>query len=146
MTDPNDLIVAELDSNILSLAVKNSNRSTIKSFKTGAVIFDKHLNVQSVGTSHFPYGFTVGEKRSVHAEDDALDKISWIKDKTDLSILIYTLNWSGTNHATSSRPCVGCAERLLRADLRHVFYLERDNAGSWLLNREKPARIVKRSR
>ena len=144
--EPDDLIANELGYDILGRVRSQALRSTIQSYKTGAVIFDKKGNVVSSGTSHLPYKFSIGEKRSVHAEDHALDKISHISDKSNLSIVIYTLNWSGINHTTSSRPCPPCAQRLLRAGLRHVYYAERDNAGGWCMNREKPARLVKRSR
>ncbi len=145
MMNENDLIKTALSEDILEAVVKSANRSTIRSFRTGAVIFDKNMNIVSKGCSHTPFGRAANNKRSNHAEDHALDSISHIKDKSDLSIVIYTLNRKGENPATSSRPCRDCAERLASADLAEVFYLERDNAGNWLLNQEKPVSIVART-
>lgn len=141
--DPDKLIENELGYDILGRVRSQAFRSTIQSYKTGAVVFnDRNLNVISSGTSHIPYEFTVGEKRSVHAEDHALNKISYIKDKSNLSIVIYTLNWSGANHTTSSRPCPPCAQRLMRAGLRHIYYCERDNVGGWHLNCLSPECLI----
>lgn len=141
----NNLIKTALNEKIFEAVVKTANRSTIKSFRTGAVIFDKDMNIVSKGCSHTPFGKAANNKRSNHAEDHALDLISHVKDKSDLSIVIYTLNRKGRNPATSSRPCADCAERLMAANLSEVYYLERDNSGNWLLNREKPDNIVART-
>lgn len=141
----NNLIKTALNDEIFEAVVKSANRSTIKSFRTGAVIFDKDMNIISKGCSHTPFGKAANNKRSNHAEDHALDLISHIKDKSNLSIVIYTLNRKGQNPATSSRPCRDCAERLASANLMEVFYLERDNSGNWLLNQEKPDNIVART-
>lgn len=149
--NPEKLIRDCLGYSIFKYADSNARRSTIKSYKTGAVIFnEKTHGVEAVGTSHLPLNFRYDDsenaKRSIHAEDDVLDNIRYFEDKSIFSIFIYTLNWSGTNHATSSRPCPPCAERLLRAGLSHIYYVERDNCGNWNMNREEPARLVERTR
>lgn len=144
-TGENNLIKTALSDEILEAVVKTATRSTIKNFKTGAVVFDKELKIVSKGCSHTPIGKAANNKRSNHAEDHALDSISHIKDKSGLSMVIYTLNRKGQRSATSSRPCADCAERLASANLDEVFYLERTNSGDWLLNREKPDSIVART-
>lgn len=141
----NDLIKTALSNDLLEAVVKTAKRSTIRTFRTGAIVFDKNMNIVSKGCSHIPDGKAANNKRSNHAEDHALDLISHIKDKSDLSILIYTLNRKGQKPATSSRPCADCAERLANAGLNEVYYLERDNSGEWLLNREKPDMIKART-
>lgn len=149
--NPEELIRDCLSYSIFKHADSNARRSTIKSYKTGAVIFkEKNRGIEATGTSHLPLNFRYDDsenaKRSIHAEDDALDKIRYAEDKSIFSILIYTLNWNGTNHATSSRPCPPCAERLVRAGLSHIYYAERANDGVWYMNREEPARLVERTR
>jgi deoxycytidylate deaminase len=141
---PVDLIRAVLSESIARAAVKAAKRSTINSYKTGAVIFDKHHNIKSIGVSHIPLGDPPNGKRSVHAEDDALSKIKHIKDRKELNILVFTLNHNCSNVVGSSRPCLGCARRLTRANLKRVYYLERDNSGSWHMNRPKPATLLER--
>ena len=145
--NPEKLIRDCLGYSIFKHADSNARRSTMKSFKTGAVIFnEKTHGVEAVGTSHVPLNFRYDDsenaKRSIHAEDDVLDNIRYFEDKSIFSIFIYTLNWSGTNHATSSRPCPPCAERLLRAGLSHIYYVERDNVGGWQLIRQTPRNLI----
>jgi len=148
--NPEELITKYLDHYVWRYADTNAKRSTILTFKTGAVIFnEKTKSVESTGTSHIPLNFRYDDsdhaKRSIHAEDDALDKIRHFNDKSNLSILVYTLNANMTGHVGSSRPCQGCAERLVRANLSRVYYIERDNSGVWCLNRTTPAILIGRS-
>jgi deoxycytidylate deaminase len=144
MSDPNGLITATLSKKILDVAVKQANRSTIETFKTGAVLFDKNGNVVESGCSHVPMYTWLKDKRSVHAEDDVLNKIVHVSDRTNLSMLVYTLGKSG-NPTYSSKPCNICAERLRDSEINNLYYLERCNNGSWTLNEENPHQLIERS-
>lgn len=143
--DPNSLIEAALGKEILEAVVKQANRSTIESFKTGSVLFDwKEKKVIEGGCSHTPLYTWLKDKRSVHAEDDVLNKTNHLKEESRLSILIYTIGRGG-NPAISSKPCEICAERLFGSAIDRVFYLERCNDGSWTLNDETPENLIIRS-
>ena len=144
MSDGDNLIKATLSKGILDVAVKQANRSTIESFKTGAVLFDKNKNIVEAGCSHVPLYTWLKDKRSVHAEDDVLDKIVHIGDRSSLSMLVYTIGRSG-NHTYSSKPCKICAERLRNSDISNLYYLEKCNDGSWTLNEESPHQLIERS-
>lgn len=140
------LIKSALNERILERSVKAANCSTINTFKTGAIIFDRNFEVISWGCSHIPDGKPPTGKRSVHAEDHALDKIRHLEnDFPNYSILVYTLSGKSGNVATSSRPCVGCSMRIADANLKHVYYLEQANDETWTLNRETPVNLVQRT-
>ena len=120
-------------SEIWSAAVKQANRSTFIKFKTGAVIFDnKTGEIVSSGCSHDRIDSLVSTN-SVHAEIDATKKV--YGNLTGKSILILTLNQSG-RIARSSRPCYSCASLMARREIDFVYYPERLNDGSWILNKE----------
>lgn len=146
MDESNGLIKAVLGKNILETAVKQANRSTIETFKTGAVLFDtKSKEIVESGCSHAPLYTWLKDKRSVHAEDDILNKTVHIKEKSGLSVLVYTLGKAG-NPTISSKPCKGCAERLYSSSIDEIHYLERCNDESWTLNSESPFSLIKRSK
>jgi deoxycytidylate deaminase len=146
MTEESGLIKATLGRSILEVVVKQANRSTIETFKTGAVLFDsKSKEIIESGCSHAPLYTWLKDKRSVHAEDDILNKTVHLKEKSGLSVLVYTLGKAG-NPTISSKPCSGCAERLYGANIDNVYYLERCNDESWTLNEESPANLIARSK
>lgn len=120
-------------SEIWKTAVKQSGRSTFTRFKTGAVIFEsKTGEISSAGCSHDSIDSLVSTN-SVHAEADAIHKL--YGSLSGKSILILTLNQSG-RVATSSRPCYSCAASLARREIDFVYYPEKLNDGSWVLNKE----------
>jgi deoxycytidylate deaminase len=144
--DGDNLIRAALGNNILSAAVKQSLRSTIETFKTGAVLFDKDGKIVETGCSHVPLYTWLKDKRSVHAEDHVLNKIIHIEKEElrHMSMLIYTLGKSG-NPATCSKPCSKCAERLVSSGIKNICYLEKSNDNEWNFNIEAPISITERT-
>jgi len=118
---------------IWKAAAKQSSRSTFARFKTGAVIFDnKTAEIIAAGCSNDRIDSLVSTN-SVHAEADALQKI--YGNLSGYSILVLTLNQSG-RVATSSRPCYSCAASLARREIDYIYYPEKLNDGSWVLNKE----------
>lgn len=114
-------------------ATKQAFRSDHKRHRTGCVIYD--LNDTSLtlteGCAHTHDGSR--RARSVHAEVDALDR--WLyfdnmEGRIKPSAVVVTLTKTG-NFASSSKPCVECARRLLRSDVHYVTFAERANDGSW---------------
>ena len=145
MSEGGNLIRAILSKSILEVAEKQANRSTIETFKTGAVVFDKNMNIVEAGCSHVPMYTWLRNKRSVHAEDDVLSKIVHVENRSDLNMLVYTLGKSG-NPTYSSKPCKICAERIIGSNINKVYYLERCNDDTWTLNEESPTNLIKRSK
>jgi len=135
-----------LNEEVVCAACKAAKRSPLKLFQTGAVIYNKeNFEIVCYGTSHNPIESRGDGKRSVHAEDDALNKIRHIEDKSGLGIFIYTISRKSGNMAGSSRPCNGCATRLQKEKIHEVTYLERCNDNSWALNREQPKNLIVQS-
>jgi deoxycytidylate deaminase len=134
---PKDFYIGKISerqfSEIWSAAIKQAKRSTFTRFKTGAVIFDnKSGEICSSGCSHDRIDSLVSTN-SVHAEIDASKKV--YGPLCGKSILILTLNQSG-RIARSSRPCYSCASLMARRELDYIYYPERLNDGSWILNKE----------
>jgi deoxycytidylate deaminase len=121
--------------NIWECGVKQAKRSSFMKFKTGAVIFDsKTGDIFSSGCSHDRINSLVSTN-SVHAENDALQKV--YGPLNGKSILILTLNQSG-RIARSSRPCYSCSAFIVRREIDFIYYPERLNDGTWILNKEEP--------
>lgn len=128
-------------------AEKQAMRSTLKTFKTGAIIFSyKTGAIIGRGCSHHKLG---SPRNTIHAEEHALRISYGMRNfgedrfkKSDLGIVIVTLGRS-LNYACSSRPCIGCVKQLYYA-VDYVHYAERMNDGSWVINSEEPRYLMKR--
>jgi deoxycytidylate deaminase len=114
-------------------AYKQAKRSTLGSFKTGAVIFNRDFNIVSKGCSHHR---AWSPKPTVHAEEHALKELSGFTGKPN--ILIVTIGRSG-NPAWSSKPCVSCATMLCNHYFDDIIWPERNNMGEWTINIESSA-------
>lgn len=102
-------------------------RSTLKVFKTGAVIFDNKYKIVSKGCSHH----RIDAFPSVHAEQHAIEGVqgdAYYKD-----ILIVSVG-RANNLAFNSAPCVSCVSRMSAARIRNVFWAERLNDGTLTVN------------
>jgi deoxycytidylate deaminase len=124
---------------------KQAERSTLDSFRTGAIIFDtKTMEVIGRGCSHHSE-WTTTVLFSTHAEDHALkeSKHKRLHNKS-YSVLVLTIGRAG-NPTYSSRPCISCASRLEEEDIDLVYYPERLTDGNWTINCEKSIDLVDRA-
>lgn len=120
------------------LAEKQAMRSTLKTFKTGAIITDGH-SVISKGCSHqrdkpLP-------RLHCHAEEHCLSRVGRV---SGLTCLVVTINKSG-NYAWSSKPCQFCTNLMFNAGIERVIYAERDNSGDWSVIVEYIDDLIKRT-
>jgi pyrimidine deaminase RibD-like protein len=118
-------------------AFSQSQRSTLFTFKTGAIIFDKDNKILSKGCSH--HGIREG---TIHAEEHCL-KFVGKEIAAKNSILVVTVGKSG-NFAYSSRPCFSCVRLMKKYNLSNVYYAERLNHGQWIVNSESPIELWER--
>ena len=124
---PNDELLhtsAPLD--IWDICKKEANRSPMKKFKVGAVIF-KSDEIIGTGCAH-PSHETYQTSCTLHAERHALRR-SNAKVLEGAWIAIYTLTSAG-GCAWSSRPCYGCALALYNKDIERIIFPERKD-NSW---------------
>lgn len=119
---------------------KQARRSTLGNFRTGAVVFNNDYEIISKGCSH--HRAWVG-KPSIHAEIDALGIFSGSRSGSGLNILIASIGRSG-NYTYTSRPCYSCLSRIDKVGISEIYYPERDNVGSWIMNVERPDQMLKR--
>src|ERR1051325_5536937 len=114
------ILTEYLPTHIWNEVKKQAQRTTLNSFKTGAIIFDeKTYKKYGWGCSHVPESTL---RPSVHAEEHAIRSIGkFLSELKSLSIVIYTLGKTG-NMAYSSRPCLRCAGMLLDCGIQNVYY------------------------
>lgn len=98
--------------------IKVANRSSIRSFKTGAVIWS-YGRIVSNGWSHVPH-YKLRSKRSLHAEMHALARARHL-DLEGCDIAIATLSGKSGN-IVGAKPCLDCAIALKAAGIRFVHY------------------------
>ena len=139
-----DFLEDVLPEHIWLEAEKQANRSTLKNYRTGAVIFTKKdFTILARGCSHIPNN---GNVMSTHAEDHALDSFrkEYGYGRRQIGILVVCIN-KADNYAFSARPCAACAEQLALNDIETVYYAERINDGTWVCNVESPQELVDRT-
>jgi len=124
-------------------AEKQATRSTLKNYRTGAVIFlKKDFTILARGCSYIP---NVGGIMSVHAEGHAIDNFNKeYSGDYQTGILVVCIN-KADNYAFSARPCAACADRLSTYGIDTVYYAERVNDGTWVCNVETPKELVDRT-
>lgn len=116
------LIITEADKDIrimMDVARTVARYSTAVRAQVGAVLFcKKRRNVVSFGYNGMPAGGSnicedSGKTKAevIHAEINALRKVGWWNRRK----LVL-----GVTHA----PCVSCAEAILKAGIKEVYYLE----------------------
>jgi deoxycytidylate deaminase len=123
---------------IWQAVLKQAERSTLNSFRTGAIVFSKSGEIIGKGCSHHR---AWSSKASVHAEDAALEDAH---DAEDHNILIASIGKAG-NPAYSSKPCLSCAMQLEKRGVQHVYFLERLNDGWWIMNVVTPSELVEQA-
>lgn len=111
-------------------AIKIAQRSTIRTHKTGAVIFNRNGLILSNGWSHTPHYKLSNGKRSIHAEIHALAR----GRQTNLNgALIAVATVSGkSGNCTTGMPCLDCAIALRAADISGVYYTCSDTPFRWM--------------
>lgn len=118
-------------------AHKQASRSSLKTFKTGAIIFKDDFKIVSKGCSHHTL---FRGKPSIHAEANALDSFRGTGSALGLNVLIYTLGRSN-RPAFSSRPCYSCLHKMDKVGIKNIYYLEKLNSGWFVLNIETPLEL-----
>ena len=126
-----NILHKEFSITIWDEAYKQAGRSTLKKYKTGAVVF-KGEEVYLKGCSHVKENN--GPHASIHAEQHCIETARQQKlDVSGLEMFILCLNKSG-NPAFSSKPCYSCAINMGTIPIEYVYYLERMNDGTWIMN------------
>lgn len=120
------------------LAEKQARRSQIRRHRTGAVIFAGNGFILSKGCSHSHSGGL--SVRSVHAEMHALGKLPKGHFNGERCLVVSLTRCD--NYATSSRPCVRCAQALKRKGVLVVIYAEKANDGTWCVNGRTPQDLL----
>lgn len=126
---------------LLYMAERQAERSTLRRFRTGAVLVDGKGNLVSKGCSNRMNALD----RSVHAEEHCLSTLYMSDSSKDLTCVIVTLTRSG-NWASSSRPCARCVHLLSKNGVSRVVYPERTNDGDFVINDESVESLVERSK
>ena len=101
-------------------ALKLAHRSTIKTFGTGAVIYDKRGDIVSDGWSHFG-SLNLSRYRSIHAELHAILRCGNRVSLQDATCVIATIRQKNGN-ITLSKPCEFCRELLNEVGVEKVIY------------------------
>lgn len=143
-----DTLVEALPISIWEEGVKQAKRSTLRRFKTGAVVFHmKSGYIIGGGCSHIAEDNDIN---TTHAERHALRNTYGERNYGgnskwgEYGILIVSLGRSG-NFTYSSRPCLKCAKELDNDNIASVYWPERLNNGDWVVNCESPADLVFRA-
>lgn len=122
----------EFPESIYQEAYKQAERSTLKNYRTGAVVF-KGEEVYFKGCSHIKANN--GPHASIHAEQHCVDEAvrQMYRHISGLNMFVLCIGKAG-NPAFSSKPCYSCAIRLSAIPVEYVYYLERMNNGKWIMN------------
>lgn len=101
-----------------------AHRTALKSsmrFKVSCVLVDSRGRIVSVGYNHRCAGTRLG-RYSVHAEKDALDKVT--KPAPNLYAFVYRLNGRPINC------CDGCMAMMKAYEIRGIYYMTSEG---WLM-------------
>lgn len=104
-------------------AIQAARRSNLKSFQTGAVIFQgasRPSKCIGTGWSHYNEAFNLAQYRSIHAEFDAVFN-STASNLNDATIYIATIRRKSGNIGLS-RPCATCLDLLAGVGIDSVFF------------------------
>lgn len=130
--------ISVLPEGIWEEANKQARRSTLKNFKTGAVIFHpKTGEILSKGCSHTKHG--ASSLASVHAEVHCIENHH--KYMSPYVMFILSIG-KAKNPAFSSKPCSSCTRKLSTWGAEVVYYLERLNNGLWIMNIKTPYELL----
>lgn len=130
-----------LPKHIVDEVYKQAERSTLKTFKTGAVLFNStNGEIMGKGCSHHTEDFIPTNTHTVHAEVHSLKKADW-KGKGAWNMLVLSVGKQG-NPAYSSKPCYSCANIMATYGVEMVYYPERLNDGSWIMNLVTPQELI----
>lgn len=134
-----DLVTKQFSEKIFEEAYKQAERSTLKNFKTGAVVF-KGEEIILRGCSHTT--LDLHQLASIHAEAHCIEQV-WKRklDFSDLDMFILAIGKTG-NPAFSSKPCLSCVRKMHIVPVRYVYYLERLNNGIWTMNVKTPLDLM----
>lgn len=114
--------LANWDCSQIEEAFRFAERSTLKTYQTGAVIFDKRGNVVSTGWAHYNEITTsrYGYPRSVHAELHALVRTN--KINITGSIMAIAMKKRKSGNRGNAKPCALCEHLLKESGIEFVIY------------------------
>jgi deoxycytidylate deaminase len=111
------------DLEMIDDAARAALRSTIKTHKTGAAIYDRKMRLLSIGWSHVPEGVLVETPWSKHAELHAWERCPRPERPYADSIVIVTITKNG--YITMGAPCDACANLINGTPIKNVYYSQR---------------------
>src|SRR5215211_310576 len=128
------IIVENFSYKIYQETYKQAERSSLRNFRTGAVVF-KGEHIYLKGCSHIKMGFH--PLASTHAEAHCVEQAKPEQlHKNDLNMFILSIGRAG-NPAFSSKPCYSCLQSL--TFIEYIYYLERLNDGQWTMSVKSPS-------
>lgn len=107
---------------MLPKAIKVAKRSTIKRFKTGAVIVDRNGAIVSLGWSHMT-DRRMAQYYSMHAELHAILRAEKSRLKGATMYVATIVGKSG--NVTSAKPCPACEGVIASVGIKDVVFTER---------------------
>jgi tRNA(Arg) A34 adenosine deaminase TadA len=116
------------DLNAWKEAIRQAERSPMFKYGIGAVLIDNKQDILASGCAYPNYNKQ--QMASTHAEIDCLRKASNL-DLRGTSCLIYTLNNTGNGCPWTSKPCLNCAQRLVKRGVKQAIFAVRQLDGSW---------------
>lgn len=129
-----DLLKEAAPADAWKLAIREATRSPMPGvYKTGAVIIDSKGKILVNGCSHPNKD---GEMMTTHAERHALSGTAHM-DLRDATCIVYTLNSNSKGCSWNSRPCLNCAQALVRRGVVRAIYPVRDpETGVWRIEED----------
>lgn len=111
-------------------AISEANRSPMGVYGTGAVLFNKRGEILSNGCAHPSKD---GNMLTTHAERHALKRAIHLDFRKDeVFCLICTISSRSGGWAWNSRPCLSCAQNLVRRGVSQAVYAIRNpRTGLW---------------
>ena len=95
-------------------------------------IANNRINILSIGINYYPVkNKNNNEKKTIHAECDAINKLPNIKKKTAINILVIRL--SKNNKLGMSQPCNNCIKMLSSMPtkkgylIKNIYYSDSNN-------------------
>jgi tRNA(Arg) A34 adenosine deaminase TadA len=115
----------------LENAMNLAHRSGIKSYHTGAIIFQTATPV-GYGWSHYSELNLIQYPRSIHAELHAILRTAQRKDLLGATVYVANKNAKSGNRA-NAKPCETCQAVLFEVGIKEVYYTLAKGYGKMVL-------------
>jgi tRNA(Arg) A34 adenosine deaminase TadA len=109
-------------------AIRQAERSPMFKYGIGSVLIDSKQEILVSGCAYPNYNKQ--QMASTHAEVACLNNASNL-DLRGASCLIYTLNSTGNGCPWTSKPCLNCAQRLVKRGVKQAIFAVRRLDGGW---------------